>query len=292
MGYVAPARRDALRHRRDARAARRERLHYRGAGDGRDRHAERRGPRLDYRRRRFRRQALLVAAGSETAGPQAACRTPAGRSVGAAGGRRAGDGGAERAGTALRSDTSPRRTAVPTLGRPFALALVAGGRARIGSTLHVPTPGGAVDVTVTDPVFFDKAGERLRMRAAATSRHRTAAAGRAPAGSRRTRLRVRPVERPRTDDAPVDPSRIRGRHRHRTGARGAAADGALPIRHRPRSCGPVARTRRVADRRPRNRIGPRRRWRPRRRATIRPALSMSPIGRGPWKSPARGRHGA
>jgi sarcosine oxidase, subunit alpha len=49
-----------------------------------------------------------------------------------------------------------------TLGRGFALALVAGGRARIGSELHVPMPGGALRVTVTDPVFVDKAGVRLR----------------------------------------------------------------------------------------------------------------------------------
>ncbi|HEY1413303.1 MAG TPA: glycine cleavage T C-terminal barrel domain-containing protein, partial [Rhodopila sp.] len=49
-----------------------------------------------------------------------------------------------------------------TLGRGFALALVADGRARIGSEVHVPMPGGGVRVTVTDPVFVDKAGARLR----------------------------------------------------------------------------------------------------------------------------------
>jgi heterotetrameric sarcosine oxidase gamma subunit len=50
------------------------------------------------------------------------------------------------------------------LGRGFALALVAGGRGRVGSDLDVPMPGGSVRVTVVDPVFVDKAGERLRDR--------------------------------------------------------------------------------------------------------------------------------
>jgi sarcosine oxidase subunit alpha len=53
--------------------------------------------------------------------------------------------------------------------RPFALALVAGGRSRIGATLHVPMPRRLVDVTVCDAVFVDKAGERLRAGPVATS---------------------------------------------------------------------------------------------------------------------------
>jgi sarcosine oxidase subunit alpha len=52
----------------------------------------------------------------------------------------------------------------PTLGRCFALALVSGGRGRIGSKLQVPMPAGTIEVTVTEPVFVDKAGERLRAR--------------------------------------------------------------------------------------------------------------------------------
>ncbi|MDR3531453.1 MAG: sarcosine oxidase subunit alpha family protein [Rhodopila sp.] len=52
----------------------------------------------------------------------------------------------------------------PTLGRGFALALVAGGRAQIGSKLLVPMPGGSIEVTVTEPLFHDKTGERLRVR--------------------------------------------------------------------------------------------------------------------------------
>jgi sarcosine oxidase subunit alpha len=51
-----------------------------------------------------------------------------------------------------------------TMGRGFALALVAGGRARIGSELLVPTPSGPIRVAVADPVFVDKPGERLTPR--------------------------------------------------------------------------------------------------------------------------------
>jgi sarcosine oxidase, subunit alpha len=47
------------------------------------------------------------------------------------------------------------------MGRTVALALVAGGRGRIGETLHVPMPGGAIAARVTEPVFFDVKGERL-----------------------------------------------------------------------------------------------------------------------------------
>jgi len=51
--------------------------------------------------------------------------------------------------------------ASPALGRSIALALVAGGRARMGQRLFVPMPGGSVAVTVAPPVFLDPAGERL-----------------------------------------------------------------------------------------------------------------------------------
>ncbi|PHP66445.1 sarcosine oxidase subunit alpha [Zhengella mangrovi] len=46
-------------------------------------------------------------------------------------------------------------------GRSIALALVAGGRDRMGQTLHVPMPDRTIAVTVTEPVFFDPKGERL-----------------------------------------------------------------------------------------------------------------------------------
>ena len=50
----------------------------------------------------------------------------------------------------------------PTLGRAFALALLQDGRARIGERLYVPMLERTIAVTVTEAVFFDKEGERLR----------------------------------------------------------------------------------------------------------------------------------
>jgi sarcosine oxidase subunit alpha len=55
--------------------------------------------------------------------------------------------------------SSSYRSAV--LGRSIALALVAGGRARVGQTLYVPMPHGDVPVQVVPPVFYDPKGERL-----------------------------------------------------------------------------------------------------------------------------------
>jgi sarcosine oxidase subunit alpha len=49
----------------------------------------------------------------------------------------------------------------PTLGRSIALALVAGGRARIGETLWVPAADGEFPVAVTSSVFYDAQGTRL-----------------------------------------------------------------------------------------------------------------------------------
>jgi sarcosine oxidase subunit alpha len=54
--------------------------------------------------------------------------------------------------------TSSYRSA--ELGRPFALALVKGGRARIGETLHVPVNGALVPVEVTGSVLVDPEGAR------------------------------------------------------------------------------------------------------------------------------------
>ncbi|MHC3467449.1 sarcosine oxidase subunit alpha family protein [Streptomyces sp. 7R007] len=48
----------------------------------------------------------------------------------------------------------------PALGRPFALALVAGGRARIGETLLAPVGDDLVPVEVTDSVLYDPEGTR------------------------------------------------------------------------------------------------------------------------------------
>ncbi|WP_117191907.1 sarcosine oxidase subunit alpha [Rhizobium terrae] len=46
-------------------------------------------------------------------------------------------------------------------GRSIALALVAGGRSRIGETLYVPLKDRTIEVEVTDMVFFDKEGGRI-----------------------------------------------------------------------------------------------------------------------------------
>jgi sarcosine oxidase, subunit alpha len=54
--------------------------------------------------------------------------------------------------------TSSYRSA--ELGRPFALALVKGGHARIGKTLHVPVDGTLVPVEVTGSVLVDPEGAR------------------------------------------------------------------------------------------------------------------------------------
>ena len=49
----------------------------------------------------------------------------------------------------------------PALNRSIALAMVSGGRAREGSTLHVPMPDRSIAVRVVSPVFFDPEGARL-----------------------------------------------------------------------------------------------------------------------------------
>ena len=54
--------------------------------------------------------------------------------------------------------TSSYRSA--ELGRPFALALVKGGRSRIGDTVHVPVDGTLVPVEVTGSVLVDPEGAR------------------------------------------------------------------------------------------------------------------------------------
>jgi sarcosine oxidase subunit alpha len=46
-------------------------------------------------------------------------------------------------------------------GRSIALALVAGGKARLGETLYVPMPDRTIAVEVSDMVFFDKEGGRI-----------------------------------------------------------------------------------------------------------------------------------
>ena len=50
-----------------------------------------------------------------------------------------------------------------SMGRSIALALVKGGRARLGQRLDVPMPSGRIGVTIVDPVFYDAANERLNV---------------------------------------------------------------------------------------------------------------------------------
>ena len=53
----------------------------------------------------------------------------------------------------------------PALGHPIALALLSGGRGRMGERLFATSPinNTEVKVSVTSPVFIDPAGERLRV---------------------------------------------------------------------------------------------------------------------------------
>jgi sarcosine oxidase subunit alpha len=47
------------------------------------------------------------------------------------------------------------------LGHPIAIAMVAGGRARLGQKLYVPMPDRDIEVEVTSPIFYDPKGVRL-----------------------------------------------------------------------------------------------------------------------------------
>jgi sarcosine oxidase subunit alpha len=47
------------------------------------------------------------------------------------------------------------------LNHSIALAMIAGGRARLGQTLYVPLPDGDVEVEVVAPVFYDSEGARI-----------------------------------------------------------------------------------------------------------------------------------
>lgn len=46
-------------------------------------------------------------------------------------------------------------------GRSIALGLLAGGRSRLGQSVHVTTPGGFEPARVVEPVFFDREGRRV-----------------------------------------------------------------------------------------------------------------------------------
>ncbi len=48
-----------------------------------------------------------------------------------------------------------------TLGRSIALAMVAGGRDRMGETVHIPMPAGNISARIVPTVFYDPEGSRL-----------------------------------------------------------------------------------------------------------------------------------
>ena len=48
-----------------------------------------------------------------------------------------------------------------TLGRSIALALVAGGKDRMGETVHIPMSGRTHKAVISGMVFYDPEGERL-----------------------------------------------------------------------------------------------------------------------------------
>jgi sarcosine oxidase subunit alpha len=50
----------------------------------------------------------------------------------------------------------------PNLGHSFALAMIEEGQKRLGQKLYVPMAGRTITVTVTNPVFIDQEGARLR----------------------------------------------------------------------------------------------------------------------------------
>jgi len=157
------ARHGGVWNRDDARAARREGLHHRRPGHRRHRDARRCGAHLGGGKTQggFRRQAVPGARIDEGSRPQAARRAAHARRRGRPRGGRAGC----RQGAPIPAD-GPHRACDVCLpqqrsGYPIALALVAGGRSRMGQTLYVPMPGGDIEVEVTSPVFYDPTGARI-----------------------------------------------------------------------------------------------------------------------------------
>ena len=48
-------------------------------------------------------------------------------------------------------------------GRPIALALLEGGHDRMGETVWIPMPDRVIEAEVTGTVFYDPAGDRLKL---------------------------------------------------------------------------------------------------------------------------------
>ena len=49
------------------------------------------------------------------------------------------------------------------MGRPIALALVAGGRDRMGEIVHIPMPDRTIAAKITGTVFYDPDNARLKI---------------------------------------------------------------------------------------------------------------------------------
>ncbi len=130
-----------------------------------------------------------------------------------------------------------------TLARGFALALVSAGRSRIGGRLRVPIGRTEHEVTVTDPIFHDRSGERVRaarLRSSPARRTAIGSCGRFAAGS--APGRVRAPGGAGTGDPAGDSCRHRRRDGDRAGFRGVAADRSMPREDRTRSGRAVARS--------------------------------------------------
>ena len=162
MAAGARVRHHAVRHRGDARAARREGLHHRRPGHRRHGHAASisgYGWLVSKRKGDFVGRRSLRAPGHRARGPQAARRAAArpGRVLPRA---RSSCSTPRTPAGARWPATSRRATDSAALERTFALALVRGGRARIGETVHVSHDGGWVAATVAEPVVYDPEGAR------------------------------------------------------------------------------------------------------------------------------------
>ena len=154
--------------------------------------------------------------------------------------------------TALGHVTSSYRS--ETLRRSIALALVAGGRSRIGARLYASTPGAAVPVRVARPVLLRSGRERACMssafeaipgsRPALRSTTRRCRRGRASPCSTRRRPSVSCFAAARRRERPVPPAfGVALPARLGPAGRGRRAGGAVarPRRMAPDQRGPVGR---------------------------------------------------
>ena len=254
MAAGAEVRHHAVRHRDDARAARREGLHHRRPGHRRLDHARRSRHGLDRRQGQgFSRPALARARGHRRARPQAP-RGPADRrSDRRAAGRRAG-----------RRRRHGARVPVPMLGhvtssyfsanlkRSIALALVQNGRNRMGEKVRVSMPGGsavAAAITEADVPRSRRGAAECLSRSSAKVRSRASTSRRArPVATGAAGLIVREHAFLGHLNLRGDPQRpaFRRRRRRRHGRR--PADRPEHPRRRERRHHVLARSRRMADR--------------------------------------------